>query len=140
MIMAAGLTLSVPIALRRVIDGFDPAEAGLIDQYFLALIGVAGALAVATAMRFYLVSRLGERVMADLRAAVFSHVAGMNPAFYERVMTAEVLTRLTTDTTVVQGVVGSTASIALRNILLLIGGTFMLLITSPKLTGMTLLM
>ena len=139
LIAAAGLTLSVPVALRRVIDGFDPSEAALIDQYFLALIGVAAALAVATAMRFYLVSRLGERVMADLRAAVFSHVAGMSPAFYERLMTAEVLTRLTTDTTVVQGVVGSTASIALRNILLLIGGTVMLLITSPKLTALTLL-
>ncbi|MFK7943163.1 MAG: ABC transporter transmembrane domain-containing protein [Paracoccaceae bacterium] len=139
LVAAAGLTLSVPVAMRRVIDGFDPSEAALIDRYFLALIGVAGALALATALRFYLVSRLGERVMADLRAAVFSHVAGMSPAFYERLMTAEVLTRLTTDTTVVQGVVGSTASIALRNILLLIGGTVMLLITSPKLTAMTLL-
>ena len=139
LVAAAGLTLSVPVALRRVIDGFDPSEAALIDQYFLALIGVAAALALATALRFYLVSRLGERVMADLRAAVFSHVAGMSPAFYERLMTAEVLTRLTTDTTVVQGVVGSTASIALRNILLLIGGTVMLLVTSPKLTALTFL-
>lgn len=139
LVAAAGLTLSVPVALRRVIDGFDPSEAALIDQYFMALIGVAAALAVATALRFYLVSRLGERVMADLRSSVFSHVAGMSPAFYERLMTAEVLTRLTADTTVVQGVVGSTASIALRNILLLFGGIIMLLVTSPKLTALTLL-
>ena len=132
-VAAAGLTLSLPIAFRRVIDGFGQADYGLIDRYFMAFIGVAAALALATAARFYLVTRLGERVISDIRQAVFSHVAGMSPAFYERLMTAEVLTRLTTDTTVVQGVVGSTASIALRNILLLIGGIVMLFITSPKL-------
>jgi ATP-binding cassette subfamily B protein len=139
LIAASGFTLALPIAFRRVIDGFSAENAALIDRYFLALIGVAAALALATAMRFYLVSRLGERVIADLRNAVFNHVAGMSPAFFERVMTAEVMTRLTTDTSVIQGVVGSTASIALRNILLLTGGLAMLLITSAKLTGMTLL-
>ena len=140
LVAAAALTLSVPVALRRVIDGFDADGAALIDRYFLALVGVAAALALATALRFYLVSRLGERVMTDIRSAVFDHVSGMSPAFYERIMTAEVLTRLTTDTTVIQGVVGSTASIALRNILLLIGGISMLFITSPKLTALTLLL
>ncbi|MFQ5565861.1 MAG: ABC transporter transmembrane domain-containing protein [Paracoccaceae bacterium] len=139
LIAASGFTLALPIAFRRVIDGFSAENAALIDQYFLALIGVAAALALATAMRFYLVSRLGERVIADLRGAVFDHVAGMSPAFFERVMTAEVMTRLTTDTSVIQSVVGSTASIALRNLLLLTGGIVMLLITSAKLTGMTLL-
>jgi ATP-binding cassette subfamily B protein len=139
LIAASSFTLALPIAFRRVIDGFSAENAGLIDQYFLALIGVAALLALATAMRFYLVSRLGERVIADLRTAVFNHVAGMSPAFFERVMTAEVMTRLTTDTSVIQGVVGASASIALRNVLLLSGGIVMLLITSAKLTGMTLL-
>ena len=139
LVMASGFTLALPVAFRRVIDGFSAENVALIDKYFLALIGVAAALALATALRFYLVSRLGERVIADLRAAVFDHVSGMSPAFYERVMTAEVLTRLTTDTSVIQGVVGSTASIALRNLLLLTGGIVMLLVTSAKLTGMTLL-
>ncbi len=139
LLAAAGFTLTLPVAFRRVIDGFSTDNAGLIDKYFLALIGVAAALAVATALRFYLVTRLGERVIADLRKAVFAHVAAMSPAFFERVMTAEVMTRLTTDTSVIQAVVGSTASIALRNILLLAGGIVMLLVTSAKLTGMTLL-
>ncbi|MEL6479177.1 MAG: ABC transporter transmembrane domain-containing protein [Pseudomonadota bacterium] len=139
LLTAAAFTLVLPIAFRRVIDGFSAENAPLIDQYFTALLGVAAALAVATAARFYMVSMLGERVVADVRKAVFDHVAGLSPAFYERLMTAEVLTRLTSDTTVIQGVVGSTASIALRNIVLLIGGVIMLLITSPKLTAMTLL-
>ena len=129
----------LPLALRRVIDGFSGGDYGLIDQYFTAFIGIAAALALATALRFYLVSRLGERVIADIRKGVFAHVAAMSPAFYEKVMTSEVLTRLTADTSVVQGVVGSTASIALRNILLFLGGVVMLLVTSPKLTALTLL-
>lgn len=140
LVAAALLTLSLPMALRRIIDGFDQSDFGLVDQYFMAFIGVAAALAIATAVRFYLVSLLGERVIADLRSAVFGHVVSMSPGFYERLMTAEVLTRLTTDTSVIQGVVGSTASVALRNILLLVGGTVMLLITSPKLTALTLLL
>ena len=112
LLAAAGLTLSLPLALRRVIDGFGAEDYGLIDQYFGALIGVAAALAIATGLRFYLVSRLGERVIADVRSAVFAHVAGMSPAFFEKIMTAEVLTRRTTDTSVVQSVVGSTAHAA----------------------------
>ncbi len=139
LLAASGFTLALPVAFRRVIDGFSTENAGLIDRYFMALIGVSAALAVATALRFYLVTRLGERVIADLRKAVFAHVAAMSPAFFEKVMTAEVLTRLTTDTSVIQAVVGSTASIALRNVLLLAGGIVMLLVTSAKLTGMTLL-
>ena len=140
LIAAATLTLSLPLALRRVIDGFGASDYELIDQYFGAFIAVAAALAIATGLRFYLVSRLGERVIADVRSAVFSHVAGMSPAFYEKVMTAEVLTRLTTDTSVVQSVVGSTVSIALRNILLFSGGMVLMLVTSTKLTLLTLLL
>ncbi len=140
LLAAAAFTLALPIAFRRVIDAFSAENAALIDRYFMALIGVAAALAFFTSMRFYLVSRLGERVIADLRQAVFAHVSSMSPAFFERVMTAEVLSRLTTDTSVIQAVVGSTASIALRNILLLAGGVAMLLWTSAKLTGMTLML
>ncbi len=139
LLLAASFTLVLPLALRRVIDAFDIQNAQLIDQYFLALVGVALALAVTTALRFYLVTLLGERVIADIRNGVFAHVASMSPAFYERLMTAEVLTRLTSDTAVIQGVVGSTASIALRNTLILFGGVTMLFVTSPKLTAITLL-
>ncbi|MCL5778000.1 ABC transporter transmembrane domain-containing protein [Limibaculum sp. FT325] len=139
LVAAAGFTLAVPVAFGRVIDVIMRGDSGLIDRYFLALLGVAALLATATAARFYLVTRLGERVIADLRKGVFAHVAGMSPAFYERIMTTEVLSRLTADTAIIQTVVGSTASIALRNILLLFGGIGMLLWTSPKLTGMTLL-
>ena len=139
LVLAAGFTLAVPVAFGRVIDVIMRGDTGLIDRYFGALLVVAALLATATALRFYLVSWLGERVIADIRKAVFSHVAGMSPAFYERIMTTEVLSRLTADTAVIQTVVGSTASIALRNILLLFGGIGMLLWTSPKLTGMTLL-
>ncbi|MEM1345495.1 MAG: ABC transporter transmembrane domain-containing protein [Pseudomonadota bacterium] len=139
LLLTSAFTLVLPVAFRRVIDGFDAQDAVMIDRYFLALGGVAIALALTTAARFYLVTRLGERLIADLRKAVFDHVSGMAPAFYERLMTAEVLTRLTSDTLVIQGVVGSTSSVALRNILLLIGGTVMLLVTSPKLTALTLL-
>ena len=140
LLTAAGLTLVLPIAFRRVVDGFAAEDAASrIDQYFVALIGVAIALAIATAVRFYMVTILGERVIADIREGVFAHVSRMSPAFFEKLMTAEVLTRLTSDTAVIQGVVGSTASIALRNILLLVGGVIMLLVTSPKLTALTLL-
>ncbi len=139
LVVASLFTLVLPVAFRRVIDGFSTENAALIDKYFLALMGVAAGLAAATAARFYLVSWLGERVIADIRKAVFAHVAVMSPAFYERLMTAEVLSRLTTDTSIIQTVVGSVASIALRNLLLLFGGTIMLMVTSLKLTGMTLL-
>ncbi|MEO1276466.1 MAG: ABC transporter transmembrane domain-containing protein, partial [Pseudomonadota bacterium] len=139
LVLAAAFTLMVPIAFGRVIDVIDQSAYQLIDQYFLALMGVAAALAVATALRFYLISWLGERVIADIRAAVFDHVVGMSPAFYERIMTAEVLSRLTADTAIIQTVVGSTISIALRNVLILFGGIIALFVTSPKLTAMTLL-
>ncbi|MDT8343159.1 MAG: ABC transporter transmembrane domain-containing protein [Thermohalobaculum sp.] len=139
LVAAASFTLAVPVAFGRVIDVIMRGDSALIDRYFLALLGVASLLATATAARFYLVTWLGERVISDLRKAVFNHVAGMSPAFYEKIMTVEVLSRLTADTAIIQSVVGSTASIALRNILLLVGGIGMLLWTSPKLTGMTLL-
>ena len=140
LLAAAGFTLVLPLALRRMIDlGFDAANAAFIDQYFLAMLLVAAALATATALRYYLVTRLGERVIADLRRAVYDHVIAMSPAFFETMKTGETLSRLTTDTTVIQGVVGSTASIALRNVLVLFGGLILLFITSPWLSAVVML-
>jgi ATP-binding cassette subfamily B protein len=140
LLLAAVFTLVLPIAVRRVIDlGFDPEKADKIDRYFIAMIVVAGLLAITTAARFFFVTMLGERVIADIRRGVYDRVIGMSPAFYEKVRTGEVLSRLTTDTTVIQSVVGSSASIALRNILILFGGLVMLTVTSPKLTGYVLL-
>jgi ATP-binding cassette, subfamily B, bacterial len=133
------VSLILPLAVRRVVDNFDVAEGLLLDQYFLGALGVAALLAVGSALRYYLVTRLGERVVADIRKAVFDRMIGMSPAFFERIMTGEVLSRITTDTTLVLSVVGSSASIALRNILTLVGGLILLAVTSAKLTGLVLL-
>ena len=110
-----------------------------MDAYFGAAIAIAALLAIGTALRFYLVSRLGERVIADIRKAIYDKVIGMSPAFYERVMTGEVLSRLTTDTTLLLSVIGSSVSIALRNAFMLVGGVALLFFTSPKLTGLVLI-
>lgn len=136
LLAAAGLTLTFPLAFRRVIDhGFGGENGGaLIDQYFLALVVVVAALAVATAARFYLVSMIGELLVADLRRALFGHLLGMSPAYFAAMRTGEVISRLTADMAVVQTAVGSTASIALRNGLLLVGAAVMMLVTSSKLT------
>jgi ATP-binding cassette subfamily B protein len=104
----------------------------------LALFGVSVLLAFGTFMRFYLVSWVGERVVADIRKAVFDHIIGLSPGFFEITRTGEVVSRLTTDTTLLQVVVGSSVSIALRNALLIIGGMVMLFVTSPKLTMLVL--
>jgi ATP-binding cassette, subfamily B, bacterial len=137
--LTAMVSLVLPLAVRRVVDNFETADAVLLDQYFMAALGIAGLLALGTALRYYLVTRLGERVVADIRKAVFDSTIGMSPAFFERLLTGEVLSRITTDTTLVLSVIGSSVSVALRNVLLLAGGLAMLLITSPKLTGMVLL-
>jgi ATP-binding cassette subfamily B protein len=136
--LTAGVTLSLPIAVRRVVDSFFAEEVALVDAYFLAALGIAALLALGTAARFYLVTRLGERVVADIRKAIYDRVIGMSPAFTERIMTGEVISRLTTDTTVVLSVVGSSVSMALRNGLMLVGGLVLLFVTSPKLTGLVL--
>ena len=135
--LAAAMTLSLPVAVRYMIDlGFSAANAASIDRYFLIMLGVSSALAFATAARYYLVTWLGERVVADLREDVFERMLSLGPTFYETTRTGEVLSRLTADTTILQSVVGSGASIALRNFFLLIGGLTMLFVTSPKLTGL----
>ena len=134
LVAAALLTLTFPVAFRRVIDhGFGNSDAALIDRYFLALLAVAGALALATSVRFYLVSLIGERLVADLRRGLFDHLLGMSPAFFEAMRTGEVISRLTADMAVVQSAVDTTISVALRNILLLVGAATMMLVTSPKL-------
>ncbi|PXX50108.1 ABC transporter transmembrane domain-containing protein [Aquitalea magnusonii] len=134
--VAAVSTLVLPMAFRVLIDqGFSSRNAGHINQYFLMLFGVAVVLALATAGRFYLVSWLGERVTADVRSAVYRHVISMSPQYFETTQTGEVLSRLTTDTTLVQTVIGTSLSMGLRNVLLMLGGLVMLAMTSPSLTG-----
>ncbi len=141
LVVAAGATLSLPVAVRYMIDqGFSQANAASVDRYFLALMAVAIVLALATAARYYMVTWLGERVVADIRRQVFDHMLGLSATFFETTRTGEILSRLTSDTTVLQAVVGSGASIALRNLFLLFGGFTMLLITSPSMTGTIVLM
>ncbi|MGB7269024.1 MAG: ABC transporter transmembrane domain-containing protein [Albidovulum sp.] len=138
LVLTASISLILPLAVRRVVDGFNQG-ATLLDQYFLAAVGIAGLLALGTGARYYLVTRLGERVVADIRRAVFDRVIGMSPTFYENLMTGEVLSRITTDTTLILSVIGSSVSIALRNALILTGGLVLMLFTSAKLTGLVLL-
>jgi ATP-binding cassette, subfamily B, bacterial len=136
LVVAAGATLTVPLAFRSLIDlGFSSANAGHINRYFVALFLVAALLAAATAARFYTVSWLGERVTADIRSAVYDRVIRMPPAFFETTRTGEVLSRLTTDTTLIETVVGTSLSMGLRNAFLLAGGLIMLTVTSARLTG-----
>ncbi|MGF7208556.1 ATP-binding cassette subfamily B protein [Skermanella aerolata] len=138
--VAAGTVLGLGAGLRALVDqGFAAGNPALLDKGLLVMLAVICILAASTYGRFYLVSWIGERVVADLRRAVFDHVVKLSPSFFESTRTGEVLSRLTTDTTVLQVVVGSTVSIALRNMLLLIGGSVMLLFTSAKLTGLVFL-
>ena len=139
LMLTASVSLILPMAVRRVVDNFGTKSDALLDQYFVAALGFAALLAVGTALRYLLVTRLGEMVVADIRKAVFNRVLTMSPAFFEKIMTGEVLSRITTDTTVIQSVIGSSVSVALRNVLLFIGGLVLMLITSAKLTGMVLL-
>jgi len=138
LVLTAMVSLALPLAVRRVVDGFNDGAA-LLDSYFAAALAVAALLALGTGLRFYLVTRLGERVVADIRRTLFDRLLGLSPAFYERMMTGEVISRLTTDTTLILSVIGSSISIALRNLLLLVGGLILLAFTSVKLTGMVLL-
>ncbi|MEL7277521.1 MAG: ABC transporter transmembrane domain-containing protein [Pseudomonadota bacterium] len=139
LLITASLTLALPIAVRRVIDGFLSGSMEQMDAYFGAAILIAAGLAVGTALRYMLVTILGERVVADIRRAVYDRVIGMSPAFYERLMTGEVLSRITTDTTLILTVVSSSISFALRNVLTVMGGLILMLFTSVKMTGLVLL-
>jgi len=136
LVLAAASTLVFPVALRGLIDeGFVGADPGArvmaMREHFVALFGVGVALGVFSAARFYMVSWLGERVTADLRSAVYAHVVRQSPEFFETTQTGEVLSRLTTDTTLVQTVVGSSLSMGLRNAVMGIGAMAMLIVTNP---------
>ena len=137
LVFTAMVSLTLPIAAGQIVDSFGVA-AGDIGQHFTTMLIIAVLLAFGTAFRYYLVTRLGERVVADIRKGVFHRMISMSPAFYEKIMTGEVLSRLTTDTTLILSVIGSSASIALRNILLFIGGVILMLMTSVKMSIMVL--
>ena len=140
LIVAAVTVLAMGNGLRLLVDkGFSAGDPALLDRAVIVLMGVVVLLAGSSYARFYLVSWIGERVVADIRKAVFSHVISLSPGFFETTRTGELLSRLATDTTLVQTVVGSSVSIALRNTLLFCGALVMLLITSSKLSGYVLL-
>lgn len=139
LILTACISLILPMAVRRVVDSFETGSTELLDKYFGAALVITGLLALGTAVRYYLVTRLGERVVADIREAVFNRMIGMSPAFFEKIMTGEVLSRITTDTTLILSVIGSSVSVALRNLLIFVGGLALMLITSAKLSGLVLL-
>jgi ATP-binding cassette subfamily B protein len=138
--VAALTTLIVPIAVRRMIDfGFSPEGIAMINSYFSVMIAVVAVLAFASAARFYLVMTIGERIVADLRRDVFAHLVSLSPAFFDSARSGELISRLTADTTQIKSAVGASVSIALRNMMLFIGATAMMVITSPRLSGFVLL-
>ncbi len=139
LVVAAMTTLVVPVAVRRMIDfGFTRQGVELIDSYFAVMIAVVGVLAVASAMRYYLVTTLGERIVADLRSNVFAHITRLSSAFFDEAKTGEMVSRLTADTTQIKSAVGASVSIALRNFVLFFGGAAMMVVTSPRLSGFVL--
>lgn len=133
-------TIGIPYGFKRVIDrGFTPGGEGSVASSFHYLLMIVAVLAIATAIRFYFVSWLGERVVADIRTQVQAHLLGLTPRFFEENRPSEIASRLTSDTTLIEGVVGSTVSIALRNTFTGVGGMIYLFALSPKLAGMLLL-
>src|SRR6476659_10047180 len=139
LVVAASAVLAVGQGLKFVVDrGFAASNAGELDRMLGLMLAVIVVMAAATYMRFYHVSWLGERVTADLRRAVFDHLLDLPPAFFDATRTGEVISRLINDTTMLETVIGSSASMAIRNVLLMIGGIVMLTLTSPKLTLLVL--
>ncbi len=139
LVVAALVTLAVPLAVRRMIDfGFSAERVGLIDQYFSVMIAIVAVLAAASALRYYFVTMLGERVVADLRAAVFAHLTSLSADFFDTARTGEMLSRLTADTTQIKSTVGASVSIALRNLVLFFGAGAMMVVTSPRLSAFVL--
>ena len=139
LLIAALATLAVPLAVRRMIDfGFSGERLHLIDQYFAMLIAVAAVLAGASAARFYLVTSIGARVVADIRKAVFEHVVSLSPSFFDREMTGELISRLSADTTQIKSAVGVSVSTAMRNLVLFAGSAAMMVVTSPRLSAFVL--
>jgi len=139
LVLAAATTLTVPVAVRRMIDhGFTGANAAFVNNYFGMLVSLALVLALASGLRYFFVISLGERVVADLRNAVFSHVTSLSPEFFDRSQSGEIVSRLSVDTTQIKSVVGATASVALRNIILGTGALIMMVVTSPKLSALVI--
>lgn len=140
LVVAAACVLVLGQGLRRVIDrGFSGADAALLDSALFALLAVIVVMAIATYTRFYFVSWIGERITADIRRAVFGHLLDLSPGFFEVTRTGEVISRLTNDTSLLEVVIGSSASFALRNTLIMLGSLVMLIVTSPKLTALVVL-
>ncbi|WP_134496038.1 ABC transporter transmembrane domain-containing protein [Microvirga pakistanensis] len=140
LVLASAATLVVPIAVRRVVDfGFSEQGRAYINAYFALLIVVVAVLAVSSALRYYFVITLGERVVADLRSAVFRHLTSLDPAFFDQTKSGEIVSRLTADTTQVKAAFGVSISIALRNVFLFLGAVVLMIITSPKLSALVLL-
>jgi len=141
LLLSTASTLGLTVALRNVVDhGFVTGSSQALNRYFLIMVAVALALAAASALRYFFVTKLGEMVVADLRKAVYAHTLTLDQAYFLNTRIGEVLSRLTTDITIVETMVGSAASIALRNLLSLIGGLGLLFIVSPKLTGLIVLL
>ncbi len=140
LITSSVATLAVPFALRQMIDfGFSGDSGGAIDVYFVGIAAVVLVIALAAAARYYLVTTLGERIVADLRSDVFQHLLGLDAAFYDTARTGELISRLTADTTQIKAAFGSSASIALRNLFMLVGSIVLMVVTSPKLSGLVLI-
>jgi ATP-binding cassette subfamily B protein len=134
LLIAAGTALAIPGAMGDVIDGeFSAEKAQMVEDYFAVLVTIVVVLAVSTAFRFYYVTWLGERVVADIRKAVYERLITLSPEFFEENRPGEIVSRLTADTTLVQTIVGSSMSVWVRNLLMAIGGTVLLFIQSPKL-------
>lgn len=134
--LAAGVTLAMPYGVRLLIDnGFTDEMGSSVDKYFGFFLALATLLAISSAGRFYFVMWMGERVVADVRKAVYDHLVTLSPSFIERTKTGEILSRLTTDTTLIQSIVGASASIALRNLFMMIGAIILLVYTSPRLSA-----
>src|SRR5690349_1615234 len=135
LMVASAATLAVPVAVRRMIDlGFSRERVGLIDEYFAVMIAVVALLAVASASRYYLVTTLGERVVADLRRAVFERLTLLSMDFFDTAKSGELVSRLTADTTQIKSAVGSALSVALRNLVLFFGSVTMMVVTSGRLS------
>lgn len=142
LLLSAGAALMLPVAVRQVIDqgfagGGNPAD---IDRWFWLLFAAASVMAVAGGLRYYFVSWLGQRLVTDLRQQVYGNLMGLSPAFFESTRTGEVISRLNTDTTLVESLVGSNVSFALRNSLMLLGAAIMLVVTSPRLATLLLVL
>jgi ATP-binding cassette, subfamily B, bacterial len=139
LLFAAVITLVVPVAVRRMIDfGFSRDSATLIDSYFAVMICIVAGLALSSAARFYLVTTLGERIVADLREDVFGHIVSLSPAYFDTSKSGELISRLAADTTQIKAAVGASVSVALRNLVLFIGAAVMMVVTSPRLSAFVL--